>query len=162
MTGVVELRPVEASDERFLRCVYASTRAEELALVPWDEGQKEAFLRWQFDAQDRWYRRQYAAATREIVLIDGAPAGRLYIHRETDEILIVEIALLPQHRGNGAGTSLLHDLLTEAEGAGKRVRIHVERFNPALRLYDRLGFSVIEDDGVYLTLERGPARGPAT
>ena len=157
MNGNVALRPVEADDQDFLREVYASTRADELASVPWDQAQKDAFLRWQFDAQARWYAEQYASASREIVLIDGEPAGRLYVHRIEDEILIIDIALLPHHRGNGAGTSLLRDVLAEADAAGKRVTIHVERFNPALRLYERLGFSLVEDQGVYLFLERPPA-----
>jgi ribosomal protein S18 acetylase RimI-like enzyme len=152
------LRQVEPGDEEFLYRVYAGTRAEELAPVPWDEAQKHAFLRSQFDAQSRWYREHYARATYEIVLVDGEPAGRLYLHRGDTEIRIVDIALLPEHRGNGVGTSLLSDLLAEADTAGKRVTIHVERFNPALRLYERLGFSVAEDKGAYLFLERTPAR----
>jgi ribosomal protein S18 acetylase RimI-like enzyme len=125
--------------------------------VPWDEPQKEAFLRSQFDAQDAWYRQHYAAASFEVILVEGEPAGRLYVHRGKSEIRIVDIALLPEHRGNGIGTSLLRDLLAEADAAGKRVTIHVERFNPALRLYERLGFSIAEDKGVYLFLERPPS-----
>ena len=152
------LRPAEPRDDEFLYRVYAGTRAEELAVVPWDEAQKEAFLRSQFDAQSRWYREHYARATYEIVLVDGEPAGRLYLHRGETEIRIVDIALLPEHRGNGVGTSLLSDLLAEADAAGKRVTIHVERFNPALRLYERLGFSVAEDKGAYLFLERPPVK----
>ena len=70
----------------------------------------------------------------------------------------MDIALLPEHRGNGVGSSLLRDLLAEADADGKRVTIHVERLNPALRLYERLGFSVAEDKGVYLLLERRSAR----
>jgi ribosomal protein S18 acetylase RimI-like enzyme len=156
MRGVVELRPVEPGDEDFLYRVYASTRAEELAVVPWDETQKNGFLRSQFEAQDRWYREHYTRASYEIVLIDGEPAGRLYLHRGDSEIRIVDIALLPEHRGDGVGSSLLRDLLAEADAAGKRVTIHVEQFNPALRLYERLGFSVGEDKDVYLFLERLP------
>jgi ribosomal protein S18 acetylase RimI-like enzyme len=155
MRGGVALRPVEPADEPFLRRVYASTRAEELELVPWDETHKESFLRMQFDAQDRWYREHYAGATYEVVLVDGERAGRLYVRRGEDEIRIMDIALLPQHRGDGVGTSLVRDLLAEAEVDGKRVTIHVERFNPALRLYERLGFSIAEDKGVYLLLEAG-------
>jgi ribosomal protein S18 acetylase RimI-like enzyme len=137
--------------------VYASTRTEELAVVPCDAAQKSAFLRAQFEAQDRWYREHYTGATFEVVLVDGEPAGRLYVYRGEAEIRIVDIALLPEHRGNGAGSTLLGDLLAEADAAGKRVTIHVERLNPALRLYERLGFSVAEDKGVYLLLERPPA-----
>lgn len=155
---VVELRPVEPGDEEFLYRVYASTRAEELAVVPWDETQKDGFLRSQFAAQDRWYHEHYTRASYGIVLIDSEPAGRLYLHRGESEIRIVDIALLPEHRGKGVGTSLLRALLTEADESGTRVTIHVERLNPALRTYERLGFSVAEDKGVYLLLERPPAR----
>ena len=153
----VELRPVGPGDEELLRRVYASTREQELAVVPWDDSTKDAFLRAQFDAQDRWYREHYAEASYEVVLIDGEPGGRLYVHRGEHEIRIVDIALLPEHRGNGVGTSLLRDVLAEADAAGKRVTIHVERLNPALRVYERLGFSVAEDKGVYLLLARPPA-----
>jgi ribosomal protein S18 acetylase RimI-like enzyme len=150
------LRPAGPGDGEFLYRVYASTRSEELEPVPWDEAQKEAFLRAQFGAQDRWYREHYRQATYAVIVVDGGPAGRLYVHRGDAEIRIVDIALLPEHRGNGVGTSLLGDLLAEADAAGKRVTIHVERLNPALRLYERLGFSVAEDKGVYLFLERPP------
>ena len=155
MRGIA-LRPVEPADRELLFRVYASTRAEELAVVAWDDAQKEAFLRAQFEAQDRWYHEHYTGVSFDVVLIDGQPAGRLYVHRGAGEIRIVDIALLPGHRGSGAGTSLLRDLLAEAETAGKRVTIHVERLNPALRLYERLGFSVAEDKGVYLFLEATP------
>jgi len=125
--------------------------------VPWDDAEKDAFLRMQFDAQDTWWRENYADTTYDVVEVDGEPAGRLYVHRGEREIRIVDIALLPEHRGSGIGTSLLHDLLAEADALGKSVTIHVERLNPALRLYERLGFALAEDKGVYLFLER-PAR----
>jgi len=157
MTGAVELRPVEPRDEELLFRVYASTRVEELSVVPWDDAQKEAFLWAQFEAQDRWYHEHYERASFDVVLVGGEPGGRLYVHRGESEIRIVDIALLPEHRGGGVGTALLRDLLDEADAAGKCVTIHVERFNPALRLYERLGFAVAEDKGVYLLLERLPA-----
>ena len=154
----VELRAAEPDDEEFLRRVYASTREDELRAVPWDDAQKAAFLRMQFDAQAASYREHYADGAFHVVVLDGEPAGRLYVHRGDGELRIVDISLLPEYRGNGIGTSLLRDLLAEADEAGKRVTIHVERLNPALRLYERLGFSVAEDKGVYLFLERPPAR----
>jgi ribosomal protein S18 acetylase RimI-like enzyme len=124
--------------------------------VPWDDAQKDAFLRMQFDAQDAWWRENYAGASFDVILIEGEPAGRLYVHRGRSEIRIVDIALLPEHRGNSIGTRLLEGLLAEGEAGAKSVTIHVERENPALRLYERLGFSVAEDKGVYLLLERAP------
>jgi len=130
---------------------------EELAVVPWDDAQKDAFLRMQFDAQDAWWRENYAEASFDVILVDGEPAGRLYVHRGRSDIRIVDIALLPEHRGNGIGTRLLEELLAEGDAEAKSVTIHVERMNPALRLYERLGFSLAEDKGVYLFLERAPA-----
>jgi len=125
--------------------------------VPWDDTQKDAFLRSQFDAQDAWWRENYSDARFEVIVVDGEPAGRLYVHRGNSEMRIVDIALLPEHRGGGIGTRLLEELLAEGDADGKSVTIHVERFNPALRLYERLGFKVAEDKGVYLFLERPPA-----
>jgi ribosomal protein S18 acetylase RimI-like enzyme len=154
---VVALRPVRPGDEELLFRVYASAREDELTVVPWDEAQKEAFLRAQFDAQARWYREHYDGASFEVILVDGEPAGRLYVYRGEAEIRVVDIALLPDRRGAGVGGSLLRDLLAEADAAGRRVTIHVERLNPALRLYERLGFTVAEDKGVFLLLEWRPA-----
>jgi ribosomal protein S18 acetylase RimI-like enzyme len=146
----IELRPATAADEAFLLAVYASTREEELAAVPWDPATKDAFLRMQFAAQDGHYRQQFPGATYDVVTVDGEPAGRLYVDRGDTEIRIVDIALLPEHRGRGLGTALLAPILEE----GKTVSIHVERGNPARRLYARLGFVEVEEQGVYLLLER--------
>ncbi len=157
MIRTIELRPVQPADGELLFRVYAGTREAELAVVPWDAAQKEAFLRAQFDAQTRWYREHYAGASHDVVLVDGEAAGRLYVYRGGTEIRIVDIALLPDRRGEGVGSTLLRDLLAEADAAGKRVTIHVERLNPALRLYERLGFRLAEDKGIHLLLERPAA-----
>ena len=147
------LRPIAPSDEAFLRAVYSSTREQELAIVPWDDAQKTAFLRMQFDAQHAYYQEQYAGASFDVILIDGQPAGRLYVERAAEEFRIIDIALLPEYCNRGIGTTLLRELHSEAAAEGKPLRIHVERFNPALRLYERLGFSQVEDKGVYLFME---------
>jgi GNAT superfamily N-acetyltransferase len=150
----ISLRAVEPGDEPFLYRVYAGTRQEELAQVPWTEAQKEAFLRMQFDVQARYYQEHYPDATFSVIIADGLPAGRLYAARWLEEIRIVDIALLPEYRNAGIGTSLLKDLIAEAERSRKPLSIHVERFNPALGLYERLGFRPKEDKGVYLLMER--------
>ena len=87
---------------------------------------------------------------------EGRPAGRLYVHRRPAEIRILDISLLPEHRGQGIGGALLRDLITEAEGIGQPVSIHVEKQNPALRLYQRLGFVEAGDTGAYLFMQRQP------
>jgi ribosomal protein S18 acetylase RimI-like enzyme len=147
------LRPATPEDEHFLRAVYASTRADELALVPWSVEQKRAFTDMQFAAQDADYKRNYPAAQYSIIEVQGIPAGRLYVDRCEKEIRIIDIALLPEHRRAGIGTKLLRAMQDEARAAGKTLTIHVEKFNPARSLYDRLGFQQLEDKGVYLFLE---------
>ncbi len=154
------LRPAADDDLPFLLRVYAGTRAEELAGADWPAEQKEAFVRQQFEAQHAWYRENYSGASWDVVEVDGVPAGRLYVARWPDEVRIVDISLLPEHRGKGHGAALLRAVFADADAAGKPVSIHVERFNPALRLYARLGFALREDKGVYLLLER-PAGGAA-
>jgi ribosomal protein S18 acetylase RimI-like enzyme len=147
------LRAATQGDEQFLRAVYAGTRAEELARVPWSDEQKRVFTGMQFAAQDADYRRHYPDAQYSIIEVRGVPAGRLYVDRCEKEIRVIDISLLPEHRRVGIGTKLLRELQDEARTAGKALTIHVEKFNPALRLYQRLGFQQIEDQGVYLFLE---------
>lgn len=146
------LRPVTDDDRDFLAAVYASTRAEELAVTGWSDAEKAGFCRMQFDAQDAHYRQHYPGARFEIIESAGIPVGRLYVDRWSREIRIMDIALLPGHRGKGTGTRLLEELQEEAAATGKLLSIHVERMNPALRWYERLGFQLTEDKGVYLLL----------
>ena len=153
MSRTITLRPAHADDEPFLYEVYAGTRADELAQLDWDAGQKGQFLRMQFTAQRDFYRAQFPAAEFMVIMAQDQSVGRLYVDRREDEIRIVDIALLPAHRNAGIGSRLLGDLLTEAAEDGKPVRIHVERFNPALRLYERLGFTQKGDNGVYYLME---------
>ncbi|MBV9580463.1 MAG: GNAT family N-acetyltransferase [Chloroflexi bacterium] len=147
------LRPIEATDEPFLYTLYASTRQSELDLVDWTDAAKAAFLRQQFAAQHTYYQAHYLGAAFELILLDRHPIGRLYVARWPDQIRVVDIALLPEYRGSGIGTYLLRALQRESSATDKPLTIHVERFNPALALYTRLGFTQKEDRGVYLLLE---------
>jgi ribosomal protein S18 acetylase RimI-like enzyme len=150
------LRPARPEDREHLLAVYASTRAEELAPVPWTDEQKNAFVKMQFDAQDADYSRNYAGADFSVVEVDGVPAGRLYVERRQEEIRLIDIALLPSYRRAGIGTRLLTELIAEAVTKAVPLTIHVEMFNPARRLYERLGFEPVEEHGVYLLMERRP------
>ena len=150
---MISLRPVTPEDDPFLAGLYASTRAEELAVTGWSDEEKAVFCRRQFDAQSAHYRENYPGASLQIIERAGEPIGRLYVAHWEREIRIMDIALVPEHRRSGIGTQLLRELQEEARAAGKTLTIHVERFNPALRLYERLGFRQVEDKGVYLLLE---------
>jgi ribosomal protein S18 acetylase RimI-like enzyme len=145
-------RSIDATDLPFLARVYASTRTEELAPVPWTEAQKIAFLDMQFRAQHAHYQTNYPKALWLVVERGGDAIGRLYLVRWPRELRLIDIAILPEYRGQGIGTAILRDLFADA--AGQPVTIHVEKNNPAMSLYARLGFRPIGEHGVYDLLER--------
>ena len=157
----VTLRPATDADLPFLHRLYATTREDELKQVPWTPEQKAAFVRQQFEAQHRHWHENYSDTSWDLVLRGGEPIGRLYVARWADDIRIVDVALLPEHRGGGIGTALIRELFAEGDATGRKVSIHVEIFNPARRLYERLGFVQAGDRGVYLLMERPPAAAAA-
>ena len=133
-----------------------------MAATGWPQAQIDAFLEMQFDAQRHHYRGNYSDTEWDVILVDGEPAGRLYVSRWPEQVRIVDIALLPEFRGRGVGTKLIGELIEEAEASGRPLRIHVEVNNPARTLYERLGFRPIgEQTGIYLEFERLPTRPPA-
>jgi len=152
----ITLRDALPEDEPFLLEVYASTRAQEMAQVPWDDEQRRSFLKMQFTAQHSHYRGQYPDASYSLICRDELPLGRLYVLRNEEDIRILDLTVLPEYRNGGIGTSLLGDILEEAAQSGKRVRIYVETYNPSLRLFERLGFKNIAEEGINFLLEWGP------
>lgn len=146
------LRPIQDNDLPFLASLYASTRERELAPVPWTAAEKQAFLSFQFNCQHQHYQQHYQGARFDIVERDAEPIGRLYLAPVEGELRIMDIALVPGAQRRGIGTRLLRAVLERARTESKEVTIHVERDNPALALYERLGFRVREDRGVYLFL----------
>ncbi|WP_246135735.1 GNAT family N-acetyltransferase [Mesorhizobium intechi] len=146
-------RPMTDADLPFLARVYASTRAEELAVTGWTEAQKTAFLDMQFRAQHAHYVKHYPNADWLLVRSGAEDIGRLYIERWPSQHRVIDIAFLPAYRRKGLGAALLGDLIDEARAVGKAVSVHVEKNNPAMQLYLRLGFTVAEDKGVYDLME---------
>ena len=155
-TAEVALRQATSADRALLLAVYGSTRADELDQVEWEPGQREWFLEMQFDAQDHEYRRANPEGSFDVIEVDGRPAGRLYVDRRPGDLRIVDIALLPEFRGRGIGAELVSGLQRAAREEGRIVSIHVEAHNPAARLYERLGFMVAADLGVYRRMEWTP------
>lgn len=152
------LRPASAEDVDFLQSVYASTRADELTQLPWNEEQRSAFIRMQFTAQRQHYLKHYPNASQDLILIGDQPIGRLYVNRG-NEIHVIDIAVLPEHRGNGIGTAIMRALIEEATEARKPTTIYIETFNRSRQLFERLGFKEIEKDGFNLLLERPAING---
>jgi ribosomal protein S18 acetylase RimI-like enzyme len=147
------LRPESDADIPFLSRLYASVREDEFTRVPWSADQKQAFLTSQFQAQRLHYRTYFGECAFDVIEQRGEPAGRLYLDIRQTQLHIIDIALLPAWRGRGIGTAILKALQGAGRTSGKGVGIMVEKFNPALRLYRRLGFTDIADHGVYLEME---------
>lgn len=143
------LRPVELGDDEFVYRVYASTRADEMALVNWTPEQQEAFLRMQVNAQREHYKIHYPNAEYHIIQREDIPVGRLMTERSKDDILVMDIALLPEYRNAGIGTAILTGLINEAGRENLSVVLRVEFFNPAIGLYTRLGFVKTREISVY-------------
>lgn len=152
--GKLTLRPVIDADEAFLVAVYGSTRDAELSQAKWQPGQRELFLKSQFDAQRLEYTYRFPDAEYHVILVDDQPAGRIWIGRDKEQIRLLDIALLPEFQNRGVGTLLLNRLIHEAVIAGKPLRHMVFVLNDnADRFYERLGFVMIEDLGAYKHME---------
>ena len=162
----LSLRPITAGDEPFLQAVFRSTREAELAQLPLDDAQKDAFCALQFAAQDRSYRGAHPHAEFMLVLQDDLPIGRLYLAPTDDALLVLDISLLPPWRNRGLGTALLRDTIERATRHGLPTQLQVASTNRAQRLYVREGFEPLAGSagsGVYLELRRPlrPAPDPA-
>ena len=129
-----------------------------MAVVPWTEQEKEAFLRFQFSAQKTFYEEQFSGASFDLLILNDEVIGRLFVDVRADEIRLVDVALLPAFRGHGFGGRILSGILSDGQSSGRVVRIHVEQNNPAMRLYLRLGFKQIETQGVYHLMEWSPTK----
>jgi GNAT superfamily N-acetyltransferase len=150
--GAITLHPVCSADESLLYRTYACTRADELELTGWNNEMRETFLRLQYKAQCHSYRSQFPNAEHWVIWRDDTGIGRLIIDRTKNTLHIVDIALLPDFRRLGIGSILMRAIMNEASQAGKEVCLHVERFNPALHWYERLGFSVVNSGPIYLEM----------
>lgn len=145
----VSIRPFQPGDWVFSYAVYASTREDEMALVDWTPEQKTAFLNMQFNAQRTHYEKYYPFSEYQIIQLGSQPIGRLIIDRSKNPILLIDISLLPEYRNQGIGTNLLKSLMVEAACLKWSLTLHVEIFNPALKLYERLGFCKTSEQGIY-------------
>ena len=138
------LRPATAADAAFLQRVYASTRADELALTDWDVMQREAFVEMQHRAQATHYRAHWPDARQSVLVATVNRArqdvGRLWLHLRADAIHVLDIAVLAEFRSLGIGSACLLDLMAKAGASDRAVTVSVETANPARRWYDRLGF----------------------
>ena len=155
--ATITLRPVDPErDREFLLRVYGESRDDVQRLVDWTPEQKQAFVASQFALQDAYYREHFPEASFDVIEVDGDAAGRLYVDRRDDEIRVIDIALLRAFRRRGVGSHFLRALLDGAGASDRTVTIHVEQDNPALGLYEQLGFRRQGEVGIHWFMEWRP------
>ena len=162
--GSLRCRRQLPEDETFLREVYASTRQEELDLTDWGPEQRKVFLDSQFNSMRISYARQFPRGEFSVIMLGAQRVGLIVVDRGENELRLVDIALLPEFRGRGIGTFFLKELVSESALAQKPLRLHVLTGSRPRRLYARLGFVKIEENGPYEHLEwrpQAPGRNPA-
>jgi hypothetical protein len=162
MSALTALIPVTELDEPFLAEIYASTRAAEMALVPWSDEQKRAFLQIQFEAQTRHYLTRYPNASFNLIKINDEFVGRLYLAELEDEIRIIDLTFLPERFDKDIFVRLLKEILQKGEKAEKVVQIYLESFNPQSEIFARLGFQKTVEHGIYFLWRHQPAVVEAT
>jgi ribosomal protein S18 acetylase RimI-like enzyme len=108
----------------------------------WDETRQRTYLVGRLDS-----------AIIQIIQGDGVDIGMLAVEERADEIFIENVVLLPAYQNRGIGTQLVTETLQKARSKGFPVRLQVLKVNPARRLYDRLGFRVIEETDTHYVME---------
>jgi GNAT superfamily N-acetyltransferase len=141
-------------DDDFDLSVYASTRSDELSGLGWTPVQVDEFVRMQYRAQTLHYRHHYPDADFSVIAVDGQAAGRLIVAQSDDDLLIVDIALLPSYRSSGVGGAVVRQLVDEADDAGISVHCHVEQSNPAIGFWEHFGLVATRVDGAHILMER--------
>lgn len=148
-----KLRLSTEDDVSFMRQIYASTRIDELAQVDWNQQQVDDFIDMQFRAQSMHYKEHFPNTEYSVLTHDGESVGRLLLDSSDHFLHIIDIALLPEYRNKSIGSYWLGKLTDAAKEQKRAIRIHVERFNPALSLYQRIGFNILEEGEVYHLME---------
>ena len=155
---MIQLRSVEEKDTAFIEAVYRTTREVELNFTNWSEHQKNAFISMQSTAQLADYKTKFPGASFQVIIYNKKNAGRFYTWENEIEIRLLDITLLYQFRGKGIGTELLQQLIARSNKTQKKLSLHVEASNPILKLYQRLGFIYIKNNGRHYYMERQPEK----
>ncbi len=148
----VTLRAEEDRDRAFLEALFISIRWSEFDPAGWPDEVRNRFLAGQFALQFRHYHDCRPGADFAIMERDGAPIGRLYVFEDPGDVHLVDISLVAEARRSGIGTALLNSVMARAASAGKSVSLHVDRNNPARRLYQRLGFIDVSENDPYILM----------
>lgn len=140
----IKLHRAAPEDEEFLISVYGSTREQELALVPWTDEQRHAFIKFQYIAQLNYYQSEFPNSEHWVIEADGKPVGRLFLDRREAQFRILDITILTPHRGKGIGLPVIRYVMNEAATVGKTVGINLDLYSSSQPIFERLGFKATE------------------
>jgi GNAT superfamily N-acetyltransferase len=157
LTRTVHLRPRTTADESFLFALFYEQRAPEFALAGLSRSALDGVVRQQFQLQETSYRLNRPRAQDAVIWVGADRIGRMWVDRSGDHLHLLDVAIVGPVRGQGIGTALIEELLAEAAASGRPLRLWVRRYSRAANLYQRLGFTVVEDNGTDLKMEKRPS-----
>jgi len=138
-------RAIFHDDEAFLHILFRDAHPE-FQQIPVSQREIDSIVSMQFRLQQQGYESQFPESRHDLILLDEEPVGRIWVNRAEEDMTVVDIALLAQHRNKGIGAMLYARVMDEAREAGLPVRCSVERYNTgSFRFHDRLGFRVHEE-----------------
>ncbi len=152
VASIVTRRPADKSDRDFLFELFTQSVGPDAMLEGLDAEERATLFKMQFEAREDQYQQTWPDANFDVLFLRDEPIGNVYVDRGSNEYTLIDISLLPKYRNRGVGTAIVTELLQQAHALAFPVRAHVQKNNPALRLYERLGFEVVGDDGVYLEI----------
>ena len=104
---------------------------------------EETYGAWDEDTQSARFDATFLPEEMKIVSVDGRDAAFTAVRNEPDAIHLLNLMVAPEFQNRGLGAAILRDLIAEAQARGLPVKLQVMKVNPARRLYERVGFSVV-------------------
>ena len=142
MLSSLGYRPATESDIDFLYTLRLATMKEYVDKTwGWDDAYQHSHLR-----------KNYVPAKVQILTLNGQDIGMLSVEERNEDIFLKTIEIHPAFQNKGIGTAIITQIIADGFHKRKPVRLQVLKVNPAKRLYDRLGFSVIEETSTHYIL----------
>jgi len=134
----VGFRSALENDYDFLYALHTATMKEYVNKT-WGE---DAF-------QEDMFRKNFVPTQIQVITLDGSDMGMISWEENDNDIFLRVIEIFPRHQRQGFGTTIIQKIIDDAAHRRKEVRLQVLKVNPAKQLYDRLGFTVIEETSTH-------------
>lgn len=147
---VYSFRPITEADRDLVHEIFRAAMKENTV---------EAYGEWHEIAQRAEHDQHFGFIAEHgwIIVIEGHDAGFLAIKEYQDHIKLVALHIVPEFQEQGIGRTIIENLLADARQKSKPVRLEVLKTNPARRLYERLGFTVVDDSDEHVYVMSTPA-----